>query len=65
MPRQPRKAPTKAAAPQFDDAPLADDDDDGPCPIPDEDGNIVLRRGKPATKGSVRRGKGKTDKPAR
>lgn len=61
MPRQPRKA--KPKGPQFDDAPLADDDEEGPCPIPDEDGNVVLRRGKPTTKG-VRRGKGKT-KPAR
>ena len=63
MPRQPRKAATKAAAPQFDDAPLADDDEEGPCPIPDEDGNIVLRRSRPATK-ERKRGKGK-DKPAR
>lgn len=63
MPK-PRKA--KAKAPRFDDAPLADDDEEGPCPIPDEDGNVVLRRGKPATKGSVKRGsKGKAEKPAR
>lgn len=62
MPK-PRKA--KPKGPQFDDAPLADEDEEGPCPIPDEDGNVVLRRGKPATKGSVRRGKGKAGKPAR
>ena len=63
MPRQPRKVPAKATAPQFDEAPLDSDDEEGACPIPDEDGNIVLRRGKPADKG-VKRGK-KTDKPAR
>ena len=63
MPQQPRKAKAKAAAPQFDEAPLADDEEEGACPIPDEHGEVVLRRGKPATKG-VKRGKGKT-KPAR
>ena len=64
MPRKPRTAKA-VRAPQFDDAPLADDDEEGACPIPDEDGNIVLRRSKPATKGSAKRGKAKTDKPAR
>lgn len=63
MPRQPRKAATKAAAPQFDDAPLDSDDEEGACPIPDEHGEVVLRRSQPATKGR-KRGKGK-EKPAR
>lgn len=62
MPRQ------KKPQPQFDEAPLADDDDDGhPCPIPDDDGEIVLRRSKPTPKGATKRGK-KADadkKPAR
>lgn len=65
MPRKPRTVPTKAAAPQFDELPLADDEEEGACPIPDEDGNIVLRRGKPANKGVKRGIKSKTDKPAR
>ena len=64
MPGKPRTAKAVQAAPRFDDAPLADDDEEGACPIPDEDGNIVLRRSKPATKGSAKRGKSK-DKPAR
>lgn len=64
MPRKPRTAKAAPAAPQFDDTPLADDDEEGPCPIPDEDGNIVLRRGRTTTKGR-KRGKGKADKPAR
>jgi hypothetical protein len=63
MARKTKPTP-KAAAPQFDEAPLADDEEEGACPIPDDDGNIVLRRSKPATKG-VKRGKGKDDKPAR
>lgn len=63
MPKQPRKAKPQAAVPQFDDAPLDSDDEDGACPIPDEDGNVVLRRSQPATKGR-KRGKGK-EKPAR
>ena len=64
MPRKPRTAKAAPAAPQFDDAPLADDDEEGACPIPDEDGNIVLRRGRTTTKGR-KRGKSKADKPAR
>lgn len=64
MPQQPRKAKPQATAPQFDDAPLDAEDDEGACPIPDDDGEIVLRRGKTTTKG-VKRGKGKADKPAR
>jgi hypothetical protein len=60
--RKPRTAKPKAAAPQFDEAPLADDEEEGACPIPDEDGNVVLRRGKTTKEGT--RGKGK-DKPAR
>jgi hypothetical protein len=63
MARKTKPTP-KATRPQFDEAPLADDEEEGACPIPDDDGNIVLRRSKPATKG-VKRGKGKDDKPAR
>lgn len=63
MPRKPRTE-TAARAPQFDDAPLDSEDDEGACPIPDDDGEIVLRRGKPTTKGG-KRGTGKADKPAR
>lgn len=64
MPRQPRKVSAKASAPHFDDAPLADDDDEGACPIPDEHGEIVLRRSKPTAKG-VKRGREKGAKSAR
>lgn len=32
-----------------------DDDDEGPNPVPDEDGNVVLRRS--ATQGGDKRGK--------
>ena len=64
MPKQPRKAKPQATAPQFDDAPLDAEDDEGACPIPDDDGEIVLRRGKPTTKGGKRGGKIKA-KPAR
>lgn len=64
MPQQPRKAKPQATAPQFDDAPLDAEDDEGACPIPDDDGEIVLRRTKPTTKGGKRGGKSK-DKPAR
>jgi hypothetical protein len=62
MARKTKPTP-KAAAPQFDEAPLADDEEEGACPIPDEHGEVVLLRGKPTTKG-VRRGKGKA-KPTR
>ena len=64
MPRKAKASPTPR--PQFDDCPLADDDEEGACPIPDEDGNIVLRRGK-STKEGPRRGKAKGTgkKPAR
>jgi hypothetical protein len=34
-----------------------DDDDEGPNPVPDEDGNVVLRRS--ATHGGDKRGKAK------
>lgn len=61
MPRKPPKP--KAAKPNFDEAPLADDEEEGACPIPDDDGYIVLRRSRKPTKGA-KRGKGK-DKPAR
>ena len=64
MPRQPRKVPAKAA-PQFDELPLADDEEEGACPIPDDDGEIVLRRGKTATKGGKRGGKSSKEKPSR
>lgn len=64
MPRKPRTVAAAKPAPQFDDAPLDAEDDEGACPIPDDDGEIVLRRGKPTTKGG-KRGKGKADKPAR
>ncbi len=60
MPSKPRKAKSVRAAPQFDDCPLADDEEEGACPIPDEHGEVVLRRSQPATKGSVKRGKSKT-----
>ena len=60
--RQAAKAATK---PQFDDAPLDADDDEGACPIPDEHGEVVLRRGKPPRKESRRGGKGEAKKPAR
>jgi hypothetical protein len=62
MARKPAKQ-SQSAAPHFDDAPLDSDDEEGACPIPDEHGEVVLRRSQPATKGSVKRGKGKgTDK---
>lgn len=60
--RQDAKAATK---PQFDAAPLDDDDEEGACPIPDEHGEVVLRRGKPAKQGGKRGGKGEAKKPAR
>lgn len=63
MPRKPRTE-RAAPAPQFDELPLADDEEEGACPIPDDDGEIVLRRGK-TTKGGKRGGKGKTEKPGR
>lgn len=63
MPRKPRTVAAAKPAPQFDELPLADDEEEGACPIPDEHGEVVLRRGKPATKGA-KRGK-KTDKPSR
>ena len=50
--------------PQFDEAPLDADDEEGACPIPDEDGNVVLRRGKPTKEGTKRGKKGSTKKPA-
>ena len=64
MPKQPRTVAAAKPVPQFDDAPLDSEDDEGACPIPDDDGEIVLRRGKPTTKGGKRGGK-KVSKPAR
>jgi hypothetical protein len=65
VPRKPSKPrPEAKARPQFDASPVLDDDDEeGACPIPDEHGEIVLRRSQAATKGGTR-GKGKT-KPRR
>jgi hypothetical protein len=51
--------PKAKARPHFDAEPLHDDDFEGACPIPDEDGEIVLRRGK-TTKEGTKRGKTKT-----
>jgi hypothetical protein len=60
----PRK--TKAEKPQFDAEPLHDDDFEGACPIPDEDGEIVLRRSKPTKEGAKRgKAKGTGKKPSR
>ena len=60
-----RKPPAKPTAPQFDEAPLADDDEEGACPIPDEHGEVVLRRSSKPKRGG-KRGKTKAaDKPAR
>ncbi len=57
--------PKAKARPQFDDAPLADDDEEGACPIPDEHGEVVLRRSKPAKEGPKRgKAKGSCKKPA-
>jgi len=54
--------PKAKARPQFDDAPLDADDEEGACPIPDEHGDVVLRRSKTTTEGA-KRGKAKgTDK---
>ncbi len=50
--------PKPKAKPQFDDAPLADDDEEGACPIPDEHGEVVLHR--KSTKEGTKRGKSKT-----
>jgi hypothetical protein len=56
--------PQATDRPQFDAEPLHDDDEEHTCPIPDEDGNIVLRRGKSPE--GKRRGKGsKAPKPRR
>lgn len=64
MPRKPSK-PKAKARPQFDAAPVLDDEDEeGACPIPDEHGEVVLRRSQAATKGGTR-GKGKGKQPRR
>jgi hypothetical protein len=65
VPRKPSKPrPEAKARPQFDASPVLDDDEEeGACPIPDEHGEIVLRRSQAATKGGTRV-KGKT-KPRR
>jgi hypothetical protein len=63
----PKKQPKQKAKalPQFDASPLDDEDESQGLGILDDDGNMVLRRtAKPPTKG-VRRGKGKSTKPAR
>jgi hypothetical protein len=45
---------------------LHDDDFEGACPIPDEDGEIVLRRSKPTKEGAKRgKAKGTGKKPSR
>lgn len=36
--------------PQFDDEPLDADDEEGPCPIPDENGDVVLQGKRPKKK---------------
>lgn len=36
--------------PQFDDQPLDADDEEGPCPIPDENGDVVLKGKRPKQK---------------
>lgn len=60
-----RKRKTTATdRPQFDDSPLDADDEEGACPIPDEDGNVVLRRGKTTKEGARGKGKGTRKKPA-
>lgn len=65
MPRKPAKPKVKAR-PQFDAATVLDDEDEeGACPIPDEDGNIVLRRSHPPAKKGASRGKGTAKKPRR
>ena len=46
---------------KFDPVDADDADDEGPNPIPDDDGNVVLRR---AAKQGGKRAKGK-DKPGR
>lgn len=33
--------------PQFDDEPIDADDEEGPCPIPDENGDVVLQGKRP------------------
>lgn len=64
MPK-PRKANAKAVRPQFDVSPLDDEDLEGACPIPDDDGEIVLRRDKKSATKGVAYGKDKNKKPAR
>jgi hypothetical protein len=65
VPSKPRKAKSVRAAPQFDDCPLADDEEEGACPIPDEHGEVVLRRSKTTREGTGRgKAKGTGKKPA-
>ncbi len=59
--RKPPQAKTKPAVHSSMDDAEFDDDEDGPNPIPDDDGNVVLRR---AAKQGGKRAKGK-DKPGR
>jgi|688.fasta_scaffold242393_2 hypothetical protein len=35
-----------AKSPQFDVAPIDDDEEEGACPIPDENGDVVLKGGR-------------------
>lgn len=53
--RRPPKDKQPALHSSMDDAEY--DDDEGPNPVPDEDGNVVLRRS--ATQGGDKRGKAK------
>ena len=55
--RKPPQAKTKPAVHSSMDDAEYDDDEDGPNPMPDDDGNVVLRRS--ATQGGKRRGKAK------
>lgn len=51
--RKPPQAKTKPAVHSSMDDAEYDDDDEGPNPVPDEDGNVVLRRStgkRPTTK---------------
>lgn len=53
----PKKQPKKTA-PQFDAAPLEDDDEPMPFVV-DDNGDMVLRRSKKPTTKGAKRGKGK------
>lgn len=55
--RSPRQA--KSKMPQFDAAPLDEDEDEDACPIPDENGDVILRSGGRKPKKKSRKPKGK------